>query len=1027
MKVEKQSFLRVTILLAIMAAVIAIVGASGLLLSTQVSASAPNAPLAAPAAAPLPSTTCSLVGAARICDLWAREGSLALPGGGSVPIWGFTDTATGTAQLPGPPIIATQNETVTVILHNEMMSETVALMMFGQDIMPDMIGAAPGMTATYTFVAAEPGTFRYEAGLTPNGGRQVAMGMYGALIVRPAINPTGQAYDHPLTATVSTAYDREALLVLSEIDPAFQADPNGFDMTHFRPSYWLINGRAYSQTEKIEAAPGETVLLRYVNAGIQEHTLGVLGLHQTVLSEDGQPYRYFKNYVMRTMGGGQTSDALVTIPATAVINTQYAIFNGGSQQLHNNGSGSFGGILTFLETTSGAPRPVGGPLASNLSVAPNPVTANAPVTLTADFDSTATSGLNVTEWEYFINSIGPDGTGISMTVGAPAPATAVATTVPTSALSLVPAGDVTFYIHGKDANGTWGPVNSVILDLIADGPVIAGVSLNSSPANGEQPVGIQATGDATVVGDTDVVAAEYFIDTLGADGSGITMTLSALAPISSLTSEIPTTTIQSLTEGVHTIYIHALDALGNWGKYEKVAFVVDKTGPDAIGLTLAPSPNNGTLSVNSSSTGVLLEVNLSDASIIETAEAFIDYTNPISNPNGTGFSLIASDAVYDSNNERAYFIIPLTTVRFLTEGAHTIAFHGKDVAGNWGDFGLMTLVIDKTGPVMQSLTADPEEIVKRGRRTPDLTLTAIAEDVGAVANIVAAEWFMDTDPGIGQGNPMLPTDGAFDSPTEDVNVVISGLDIRRWSVGEHALFMRSKDAAGNWGDAKEIKVTIRRRNGQANVLFDDAFETADFAGWDTVVGAVEANAAAATEGALGMAATLDSGPAYLEALILDDQNLTGYRVAFDFNPNGADTAGEEVEIFTAKDEAGKGIFGIFFEKGPDGPEVQAWALQSGGVMTMTEGIHIADDVANRLELTWESGDVVELRLAIDGEVQAALTDLDTSLYTLDAADLRLGPSTEVTTNGSGTIYIDAFEIGPNEFTFYFPLFFNGGN
>ena len=55
----------------------------------------------------------------------------------------------------------------------------------------DTAGVANGGTRTYTFTAARPGTFLYEAGHTSGGARQVAMGLAGALVVLPA---DGTAY-----------------------------------------------------------------------------------------------------------------------------------------------------------------------------------------------------------------------------------------------------------------------------------------------------------------------------------------------------------------------------------------------------------------------------------------------------------------------------------------------------------------------------------------------------------------------------------------------------------------------------------------------------------------------------------------------------------------------------------------------------------------------------------------------------------------------------------------------------------------
>ena len=46
------------------------------------------------------------------------------------------------------------------------------------------MAAANGGTVTYSFVADHPGTFLYESGTDPD--IQVRMGLFGALIVRPA-------------------------------------------------------------------------------------------------------------------------------------------------------------------------------------------------------------------------------------------------------------------------------------------------------------------------------------------------------------------------------------------------------------------------------------------------------------------------------------------------------------------------------------------------------------------------------------------------------------------------------------------------------------------------------------------------------------------------------------------------------------------------------------------------------------------------------------------------------------------------
>ncbi|MDH4208780.1 MAG: multicopper oxidase domain-containing protein [Anaerolineae bacterium] len=192
------------------------------------------APGPAARAATLPAVTCTLNAGVRTCDLWATTGTVSLPGA-SVTVWGYADVDASPATLPGPTLIANQGETVEVALHNDL-AETTALQFVGLEIIPDLVGVAPGGTVTYTLPNVQPGTYLYEAGPLPNAQHQAAMGMYGALVVRPTAAPpagyNGQAY-----ASTDTAYHDEALVLLSEIDPSLNnsADPAVFDMRNTNP------------------------------------------------------------------------------------------------------------------------------------------------------------------------------------------------------------------------------------------------------------------------------------------------------------------------------------------------------------------------------------------------------------------------------------------------------------------------------------------------------------------------------------------------------------------------------------------------------------------------------------------------------------------------------------------------------------------------------------------------------------------------------------------------------------------------
>ncbi|WP_147268868.1 multicopper oxidase domain-containing protein [Sphaerisporangium album] len=296
-------------------------------------------------AAALPSSPCTPNAGVRACELWAKTGTLALPGGVTVPIWGYAAAAGDPPSLPGPLLLATAGETVRVTVHN-MLGEATSLGLPEQDVPPDTTGAAPGASRTYEFTATRPGTFRYEAGLTGGGPRQVAMGLAGALVVRPASG--GGAYGTP-----TTAFDDEALVVLQGIDPAFNAAPSTYPMSRYRPRYWLINGAAYPDTAPIPTAQGHRLLLRYVNAGLEDHPMSLAGAYQSVVGADGREAGHPYTVLSETVIAGGTMDAVVAVPPGApplipLFEAARHIDNAGHVTA---GTVDLGGMLTFIAVT----------------------------------------------------------------------------------------------------------------------------------------------------------------------------------------------------------------------------------------------------------------------------------------------------------------------------------------------------------------------------------------------------------------------------------------------------------------------------------------------------------------------------------------------------------------------------------------------------------------------------------------------------------------------------------------------------
>jgi FtsP/CotA-like multicopper oxidase with cupredoxin domain len=244
-----------------------------------------------------------------VFNLEAAPAYLTQPDGQAIYSWGYgcmgaqpgfapmmPNQACTNMQVPGPTLIVTEGDKVTVNLTNKLPAAAGNTSILFPGFVVDGSGgvaglltqeAAPGSTVTYKFTAKTPGTRSYYSGT--QGDLQIEMGLYGAIIVLPA-NPVASsactndlqssndtaranwgegifrlaasAYDDP-----HTCYDREYMFQFSEIDPnihlqaeAQVQDPNRIaacsattpgPLCHldvptepYHPAYFMINGRS---------------------------------------------------------------------------------------------------------------------------------------------------------------------------------------------------------------------------------------------------------------------------------------------------------------------------------------------------------------------------------------------------------------------------------------------------------------------------------------------------------------------------------------------------------------------------------------------------------------------------------------------------------------------------------------------------------------------------------------------------------------------------------------------------------------
>lgn len=255
-------------------------------------------------------------------NLTAKEDYISTADGNNILSWGYANNG-GTMQFPGPTLIVNEGDVVTVTLSNALPQHGADVPLPVSIVFPGQTGVTvsggkPGLLTneaataddpatatvneaivTYTFTADKPGTFMYHSGTQPD--LQVEMGLVGALIVRP--NTSKQAYDHP-----NTAFDQEYLFLLTEMDPALHSlieagQRVAVDMTKRHPVHWFINGRnapdtlldagvpwlptqPYNSLPRMH--PGEKLLMRIVNAGIDLHPFHHHGNNSLMIARDGR-------------------------------------------------------------------------------------------------------------------------------------------------------------------------------------------------------------------------------------------------------------------------------------------------------------------------------------------------------------------------------------------------------------------------------------------------------------------------------------------------------------------------------------------------------------------------------------------------------------------------------------------------------------------------------------------------------------------------------------------------------------------
>ncbi len=264
-------------------------------------------------------------------DVWlvAQPFTRVMGDGLSVPMWGYALADPGFANIQAPsapgPFLTVTSAPLTIHLRNDL-TVPVSFMIPALPVemapvrFTDATGrqrirsftaeTVPGATSTYVFDTLRDGTFLYASGTHIQVQQQ--MGLYGGLKIETV---AGQAYP-------GIPYDAEQVFIYSEIDPALHyavagglyGTPDYPSTMDYRPAYYLLNDALYSPMAgpSISGGAGQTVLVRFLNAGLRPKVPQVLDGYLTLVAENGFPYPHAKIQYGALVSPGKTVDATVT-------------------------------------------------------------------------------------------------------------------------------------------------------------------------------------------------------------------------------------------------------------------------------------------------------------------------------------------------------------------------------------------------------------------------------------------------------------------------------------------------------------------------------------------------------------------------------------------------------------------------------------------------------------------------------------------------------------------------------------------
>ena len=259
---------------------------------------------------------------------------------------------------------------------------------------------------------------------------------------------------------------------------------------------------------------------------------------------------------------------------------------------------------------------------------------------------------------------------------------------------------------------------------------------------------------------TNIVRAEYRIDDIG-----IWFEATPKDGLFDENIEAMAIVLTNLTDGSHTVVVHAEDLAGNVSDEVQISFQVDTQGPIITNLKVSPDPTNGTVSLTGTATDGL--------NPIGRVEYYIDTL-----PQGGGIQMSDTGSIQTD-------ITGTISIAGLKEGKHSVYVRAQDNLGNWGTAQKITFTISKSKLLVYINPVTPDPI-----GTTNITISGYAVDVHAPIKMIEVR--VDNK----AWGAAIITDGNADEFIEEYTYQLPADQLTQ---GTHNITVRATDMADTIG------------------------------------------------------------------------------------------------------------------------------------------------------------------------------------------------------------------------------------